>query len=113
MGYYLVDGIYPSYGNLVAAPKQATTIKEKYFCTQQEACRKDMKRAFAEDERGVHGLENLSPYHPEDIATISRDTDIDVFNALFERRREIRNKDSSLQLRQDPINHHWDIKGNE
>ena len=43
-----------------------------------------------EDERDVEGLEDLFPYRPEDVATITRDRTIESFNAFFARRIQIR-----------------------
>ncbi|KAG2208078.1 hypothetical protein INT47_010440 [Mucor saturninus] len=46
MGYYLADGIYPNFANMVktfSAPKPGA---EANFAKQQEACRKDVERAF-------------------------------------------------------------------
>jgi hypothetical protein len=50
MGYYLTDGIYPNYATLVKPIKEkkdkALTRKESCFTKNQEACRKDIERAF-------------------------------------------------------------------
>ncbi|KAK3193835.1 hypothetical protein Dsin_025145 [Dipteronia sinensis] len=46
MGYYLSDGIYPSYATLIQTISQPTSIKEKLFAERQEAVRKDVERAF-------------------------------------------------------------------
>jgi hypothetical protein len=50
MGYYLTDGIYPNYATLVKSIKEkkdkALTRKEACFTKNQEACRKDIERAF-------------------------------------------------------------------
>lgn len=46
MGYYLADGIYPSWAALVQTIQKPTNAKEQYFAAQQEGCRKDVERAF-------------------------------------------------------------------
>ncbi|KAK2663448.1 hypothetical protein Ddye_002022 [Dipteronia dyeriana] len=46
MGYYLSDGIYPSYATLIQIISQPTSIKEKLFAERQEAMRKDVEQAF-------------------------------------------------------------------
>ena len=47
-GYYLVDGIYPAWPTLISAPSPAHCVDERqsHFAARQEACRKDIERAF-------------------------------------------------------------------
>lgn len=44
--YFLADGIYPDYPYLVKSIPEPLTNKEKNFAKVQEACRKDVERAF-------------------------------------------------------------------
>jgi hypothetical protein len=46
MGYYLVDGIYPSRVTFVKTIHEPQGNKKKYFTNAQEACRKDVEHAF-------------------------------------------------------------------
>ncbi|XP_050222717.1 uncharacterized protein LOC126672808 [Mercurialis annua] len=46
MGYYLADGIYPKWATIVQSISQPQGLKNKIFSTKQEACRKDVERAF-------------------------------------------------------------------
>ena len=46
MGYYLADGIYPKWSTIVQTIHEPVGPKKKYFAAQQEACRKDVERAF-------------------------------------------------------------------
>jgi hypothetical protein len=44
--YFLVDGIYPPYSIFINTFHHPQTEMEKYFARCQEACRKDIERAF-------------------------------------------------------------------
>ncbi|XP_024006867.1 uncharacterized protein LOC112083387 [Eutrema salsugineum] len=46
MSYYLADGIYPKWSTIVQTIHEPMGPKKKYFATQQEACQKDVERAF-------------------------------------------------------------------
>ena len=45
-GYYLVDGIYPTYSILIKAPRVAVGESQEKFKQRQESARKDVERAF-------------------------------------------------------------------
>jgi hypothetical protein len=46
MGYYLADGIYPTWSTFVKTKKAPANVKDKNFAKVQEAQRKDVERAF-------------------------------------------------------------------
>ena len=46
MGYYLADGIYPSYSTFVKIIHNPVRPAKKYFAKKQESARKDVERAF-------------------------------------------------------------------
>ncbi|XP_072150851.1 uncharacterized protein [Setaria viridis] len=46
MGYYLANGIYPSWATFVKTIPEPQGNKKRYFATTQEACRKDVERVF-------------------------------------------------------------------
>jgi len=41
MGYYLADGIYPSWATFVKTIQQPQGNKRKYFAKAQEACKQN------------------------------------------------------------------------
>jgi hypothetical protein len=45
-GYYLADGIYPEWPVFVKTNRNPTEEKYNRFAKEQEACRKDVERAF-------------------------------------------------------------------
>ena len=46
LGSYLADGIYPYWATFVKTIPEPQGNKKKYFAKAQEACRKDVERAF-------------------------------------------------------------------
>jgi hypothetical protein len=46
MPYYIVDDIYPDWATLVKTVRERATEKKIMFAKQQDACRKDVDRAF-------------------------------------------------------------------
>jgi hypothetical protein len=45
-GFYLADGIYPSWKAIIKAISQPDGTKQQYFTTKQESQRKDVERGF-------------------------------------------------------------------
>ncbi|XP_068329660.1 protein ALP1-like [Pyrus communis] len=46
LGYYLTDGIYPSWSTFVKSFSHPDSAKKKLFLQRQESCKKDVERAF-------------------------------------------------------------------
>lgn len=46
MGYYLANCIYPKWATIVQTIREPNDRKKAHFARMQEACRKDIERAF-------------------------------------------------------------------
>ena len=70
-GYYLCDGIYPSWAVFIKSVPTASDLETKHFNTAQEACRKDIERAFGSLQSKWHIL--TSPvrfWYEDDIQSV-------------------------------------------
>jgi Plant transposon protein len=45
--YFLADGIYPAWSQIIKTIRNATTLKERRYASAQEAVWKDVERTFA------------------------------------------------------------------
>ncbi|XP_050211747.1 uncharacterized protein LOC126661908 [Mercurialis annua] len=134
MGYYLVDGIYPSWSIFIKTIPSPQTNKHKQFATTQESARKDVERAFGvlqgrlsiirglarffhrktlkiEDERDVQNIDyNYDSFDviPEISVSPERSTELLEFVQCH---RRIRDRDTHFQLQQDLIEHIWKTHG--
>ena len=69
--YYLCDGIYPSWAVFVQSIPTASDQATKHFNTLQEACRKDIERAFGSLQSKWHILTSpIRLWYEEDISSI-------------------------------------------
>ncbi|XP_035831908.1 uncharacterized protein LOC118480981 [Helianthus annuus] len=66
-GYYLADGIYPTYSTIVKTIPHPIDDKRKKFAKYQEGARKDIERAFGVLQKTWHIIE-----HPARSATPKR-----------------------------------------
>jgi hypothetical protein len=142
MGYYLADGIYPSWATLIKSIQLPMGNKKQYFAKAQEAARKMVERAFGvlqsrwaiirgpgrswdsetlalimraciimhnmivEDEGYVvdpqerfdYGGDNVEPEHGVAHRTLEE---------YIEAHRQIRDKNTHVQLKEDLIEHLW------
>jgi hypothetical protein len=146
MGYYLADGIYPTWATFVKAYQSSQGNKKVHFTRAQEALRKDVERAFGvlqsrfamvrglarwwskedmwfimqayvilhnmiiEDERDEEDdfnchQEGMRELTPEDY----QDRDPILLEEFLRIHKEIEDRSSHEQLRNDLVEHLWAI----
>ncbi|XP_062086880.1 uncharacterized protein LOC133793579 [Humulus lupulus] len=123
MSYYLADGIHPKWSTLVQSIHDPRGPKKKLFAMKQEACRKDVERAFGVLQSRFAII--AGPAHERDInASIEERVEVpspevqmvEDDNARFQefltRHRKIKDKDAHIELRNALIEHLWDQYGN-
>jgi len=76
MSYYLADGIYPSWATFVKTIPEPQGNKKKYFAKAQEACRKDVERAFGVLQARFAIVRRLARLWDEDMLG-------EIMNALY------------------------------
>ena len=89
LGYYLADGIYPEWATMVKTISALVSNKQSVFAVQQEACRKDVERAFGVLQakwKILHGPARL--WKPKDLNCIMRACVI-LHNMVVEDEREV------------------------
>ncbi|KAI3448386.1 hypothetical protein Pfo_005051 [Paulownia fortunei] len=116
MGYYLVDGIYPKWSTFVQIIHDPRGLKKKkYFAMKQEACKKDVERAFEVLQSQFAIVAILMSFwrkkcYLHDIMTAC----IIMHNMIVEneqflaRYRQIKDKKTHIALRNALIDHLWD-----
>jgi hypothetical protein len=86
--YFLVDGIYPKYSIFISTVQHPQSNVEKYFATCQEACRKDIERAFGVLVQQFQILQRpIKSWYWEDIVDIM-DCCIIIHNTIIKSRRD-------------------------
>lgn len=88
MGYYLADGIYPSWATLVKTISQPQGQKRQLFARMQEACRKDVERAFGVLQARFAIVRRPARLrYPDDLAYVMK-TCIILHNMIIEDERD-------------------------
>ncbi|XP_028081990.1 uncharacterized protein LOC114283388 [Camellia sinensis] len=105
MGYYLADGIYPCWATIVKTIFQPQGTKRQLFVRMQEACRKDVKRAFGVLQARFNIVSvPARGWSDEDLYYIMK-TCIILHNMIIEDERNIpENERSAAQLETDTSN---------
>ncbi|KAL5834043.1 hypothetical protein ACOSQ3_017717 [Xanthoceras sorbifolium] len=83
-GYYLADGIYPKWSTLVQTIHDPRGPKKRLFAMKQEACRKDVERAFGvppiTNKHVLHDIMSSCIIMHNMIVEDERDVDADIDN---------------------------------
>ncbi|XP_020266798.1 uncharacterized protein LOC109842316 [Asparagus officinalis] len=119
MGYYLADGIYPKWATIVQTIQQPQGRKKKYFAMKQEACRKDVERAFGVLQSRfaiVAGSARFWKKHaPIQEVREAPTPEVDMvadettkFTQFIARYGKIKDKDAHIALRNALIDHLWE-----
>ncbi|XP_028122249.1 uncharacterized protein LOC114319439 [Camellia sinensis] len=105
MGYYLADGIYPRWATIVKTISQPQGAKRQLFARMQEACRKDVERAFGVLQARFNIVSvPARGWSDEDLYYIMK-TCIILHNMIIEDERDIpENEHSAAQLETDTSN---------
>ncbi|KAL5848403.1 hypothetical protein ACOSQ4_006416 [Xanthoceras sorbifolium] len=128
-GYYLADGIYPKWSTLVQTIHDPRGPKKRLFAMKQEACRKDVERAFGVLQSRfaiVKGPARFWNKHDEHDVDADIDNwreapapEVDMavdentrFQQFLARHREIRDKEAHISLRNALIEHLWEQYSN-
>ncbi|XP_028113319.1 uncharacterized protein LOC114311375 [Camellia sinensis] len=105
MGYYLANGIYPRWATIVKKISQPQAAKIQLFARIQEACRKDVERAFGMLQARFNIVRVLARgWSDEDLYYIMK-TCIILHNMIIEDKRDIaENERSAAQLQTETSN---------
>uniref|UniRef100_A0A2N9IKV7 DDE Tnp4 domain-containing protein n=1 Tax=Fagus sylvatica TaxID=28930 RepID=A0A2N9IKV7_FAGSY len=116
MGYYLADGIYPSWATFVKTIPVPQGNKRQLFAHKQEEVRKDVEHAsdmlqarFAIVRKPAHDFdyEQFDGIQPEPISH-HRTPQLTEF---IQRHQSIRDKGSHSKLQADLVEHIWQVHG--
>ncbi|XP_050212628.1 uncharacterized protein LOC126664324 [Mercurialis annua] len=93
MGYYLADGIYPSWSTFVKTIPMPQSNKHKQFATAQESARKDVERAFGVLQARFSIVRGPARFwHRETLKNIMKACII-LHNMIVEDERHVKNLD--------------------
>lgn len=89
MGYYLADGIYPKWSTIVQTISDPQGRKKKLFAAKQEACRKDVERAFGVLQAKFAIVAGSSRYWKKEVLHDIMTACIIMHNMIIEDERDI------------------------
>ncbi|XP_071699050.1 uncharacterized protein [Rutidosis leptorrhynchoides] len=111
-GYYIADGIYPSWASFVKGFSSVVDAKRKYFTKKQSAARKDVERTFGIlQDNGFNIAENKSYYLP--VNNLQGSTWYERCDVYAEKTKELRDKDKHEYLRHTLVSHLWHNRDDE
>ncbi|XP_071728722.1 uncharacterized protein [Rutidosis leptorrhynchoides] len=103
-GYYLAEGIYPSWASFVKGFSSVVDAKRKYFIKKQSAARKDVERTFGIlQDNGFNIAENKSYYLP--VNNLQGSTWYERCDVYAEKTKELRDKDEHEYLGHTLVSH--------
>ncbi|XP_074377458.1 uncharacterized protein LOC141718979 [Apium graveolens] len=102
MGYYVADGIYPSWPTFFKSISKPLGNKRKYFANAQESVRKDVERAFGVLQSRFAMI--CGPSRFWDVSTMKyiMTSCIILHNMIIEDEREINTEEENFDTNEEP-----------
>ncbi|XP_074355895.1 uncharacterized protein LOC141695556 [Apium graveolens] len=102
MGYYLADGIYPSWPTFVKTISKPLGNKKKYFANAQESVRKDVERAFGVLQSRFAMIRGPSRFWDVSTMKYIMTACIILHNMIIEDEREINTEEENFDTNGEP-----------
>ncbi|XP_074327018.1 uncharacterized protein LOC141664959 [Apium graveolens] len=102
MGYYLADGIYPSWPTFVKTIPKPQGNKKKYFACAQESVRKDVERAFGVLQSRFAMIRGPSRFWDVETMKYIMTACIILHNMIIEDERELHTEEEQFDTNVEP-----------